>query len=162
MTTPAAQVRHPGGGTRGRRQLGLVSAALVALTALFVVGTIAGIVILREAVAAGLLFAAVYLVGALLSLRIRSVVQRARAVATGDAVEVAELTSASDSARGYGRAADRLAMAVVAVGAIFSLVAGGADQVLLAMLCALPMMSLGSVARSLTRRLRRLLPPSPA
>jgi hypothetical protein len=159
MTAPHAQVLSPGTGVRFRRQLGLVSTASIALIVLFVVGMTVGVVILPEARAAGALFATAYLVGVLLSLRVRSVTRRARAAVTGDDADVAALTSARDSAQAQARFTSTVALLIVGIGAVFSVFTGDVGQTLLAILCALPMLSLSSVARSLARRLHRLLPP---
>lgn len=156
MTAPASGALRPGAGGRLRRWLGLVNAASAALAVLFLAGVLAGLLILAEGVPIGALLMVAYLLGALLAVGIWLAGRRARAAAVGDTIDPGAVVSARRSGRTLTRWASLLTLLIVLAGVAFSVVTSDISQALLALLGALPILSLSSVARGLARRLGRL------
>jgi hypothetical protein len=157
MTVPTSGSARPSAAEpQLQRWLGLANAASAALAILFIIGAITGIAILREDALIGALLAVAYLIAATLALRVWLIGRHARTTATGDTPDSDAVVSAHRAASKVARRISGFALLIVVAGVVYSIVTGDAGHTLLAILCALPILSLASLARRLTRRLRRL------
>jgi hypothetical protein len=163
MAFPVMTITQPhslpaGAGARLRRHLTLAIVASSVLALLFAAGAIAGLLIARRLWWVGSLLTIAYLAGAVIALGVLSAAYRGRRAIVADNISLTAGRRARTAARTQVRLS-RTAATLTAVAAIaVAFVQGDASQALLGILCALPLLSLASVARSVNRRLTRLLP----
>jgi len=141
-----------------RRKLGLAAISSVAFVLLFTVGAVVGVVIIHSVGSLGVLLAIAYFAGVVLSLGVLSAARRGQRAVAPDGIAVSAGRRAQSAANSYTRLSRTAAALALVAGIVVALSRGDVSLVFMGVLCALPLLSLASVARGVARRLRPNLP----
>jgi hypothetical protein len=158
MTDPQPHSLPAGAGARLRRRLGLAVFSSAVMTLLFASGTVMGVLIGRRLWSVGLVLTIAYLAGTVMSVGVLSAAHRGRRAVVADNISVAVGRRSRATARNQARLSRTAAALTVAVSVAVAFIMGDASKLFLGVICALPLLSLASLARGVDRRLARLLP----